>query len=355
MILSGDRLPMTQISLRQLQPGDGRALRELFAFTPDGGQFAISPQYQIDPCQALIELSPKSVGVVAETSDTGQIVGVGLVQIEERYLHGTLAPVAHLYALTVHPSYRRQGIAAQLAQWRITYARQKAGEDVAIFAFIQKGNAGSLAAARKWGRLIDGQYRNSLMRTRQKLPPEIAGLIIRQAKPDERGQIAQNLNTFYRGCDLYAPQTGRDLTGWLQETPFARPFRHYYVAINSQNNLLAGLAVAEQARIVTMCVQNMPAAARLLNRVVNMVPPDGILRQLSVNKIWYAPDQLPAARYLWEFLRWQLRDSGSHLLCSHDPRGPVAEVINPPFWLPKGTSGIAAHNLTLDGRVVCPS
>lgn len=346
---------MTQISLRQLQPGDGRALRELFAFTPDGGQFAISPQYQIDPCQALIALSPKSVGVVAEAPDTGQIVGVGLVQIEDRYLDGTLAPVAHLYALTVHPSYRRQGIAAQLAQWRIAYARQKAGEDVAILAFIQKGNAASLAAARKWGRLTDGQYRNSLIRTRQKPPPETAGLIIRQAKPDEYDQIAQNLNTFYRDYDLYAPQTGRDLTDWLQKTPFARPFRHYYVAVDNQNNLLAGLAVAEQSRIVTMRVQNTPVTARLLNRVVNMAPSNGILRQLSVNKVWYAPEQLPAGRQLWEFLRWRLRDRGSHLLCSHDPRGPVAKVINPPFWLPKGTSGIAAHNLTLNGRLVCHS
>jgi GNAT superfamily N-acetyltransferase len=344
---------MTHVTLRRLQPTDSEALRELFAFSPDGGQFAISPQYQIDPCQALIDLSPNTTGVVAEESGSGKIVGVGLVQIEERYLDGMMVPCALLYSLTVHPSYRRQGIATRLGQWRIAHARQEAGEGVAILAFIQKGNIGSLTAAQKWGRQTSGQYRNSLLRTRQKPPREAAGLIIREANTDEHDQIARNLNVFYGDYNLYAPQTGRDLTKWLQETPFTRPFRHYYVAVDSQDTLLAGLAVAEQSRIVTMRVQNMPAPARLLNRIVNMVPPDGTLRQLGINKIWYAPEHLSAAQYLWESMRWRLRDRGSHLLCSHDPRGPISKVISLPFWMPKGTSGIVAQNLTLDGRLIC--
>jgi GNAT superfamily N-acetyltransferase len=344
---------MTHISLRQLQPTDGEALRELFAFSPDGGQFAISPQYQIDPCQALLDFSPHTTGVVAVLPDSDKIVGVGLVQIEERYLNGVLVPCALLYSLTVHPAYRRQGIATRLGQWRIAYARQEAGEGVAILAFIQKGNIGSLTAAQKWGRQTGGQYRNSLIRTRQKPPREAAGQIIREAKPVEHEQIARNLNAFYGDYNLYVPQTGQSLTEWLRETPFTRPFRHYYVAVDSQDNMLAGLAVAEQSRIVAMHVQNMPVPARLLNRVVNMVPPDGILRQLGINKIWYAPEQLSAAQYLWEFMRWRLRDRGSHLLCSHDPRGPIPNVINPPFWMPKGASGVVAQNVTLNGRLIC--
>ena len=116
--------------------------------------------------------------------------------------------------------------------------------------------------------------------------------------------------------NLYTPQTGQGLTDWLHETPFARPFRHYYVAVDKQENLLAGLAVAEQFRIIIMHVKNMPVYARLLNCAVKMVPPDGVLSQLGINKIWHAPDKLPAAKYLWESMRWRLRDSGSHLLCS---------------------------------------
>lgn len=346
---------MTQIALRQLQPTDGTALRELFAFSPDGGQYAISPQYQIDPYQALIELSPKTVGVVAEVVGSGNIIGVGLVQIEDRYLGGNLVPVASLHALTVHPSYRQQGIAKQLGQWRIAHAHQEAGEDVAILAFIQKGNVGSWATAQKWGKQTDGQYRSGLIHMRQKPPQKITDLVIRQARPDEYDQIAHNLNTFYGDYDLYAPHTSQNLQYWLHETPFTRPFRHYYVAVDTRDNLLAGLAVTEQYRIVTMHVQNMPSFARLLNRIVKMVPPDGILRRLSINKIGHVSDKRHFAQYLWESMRWRFRDNGSHLLCSHDPHSPIPDIINLPFWLPQGTSSIVAKNLTLGDRLIYQS
>ncbi len=347
---------MTDIKLRRLEAADGKALENLFSFSPDGGQFAISPRYQIDPYQALIELAPNSAGVVAELADTGEIVGVGLVQIEGRLLAGTLVPCAALHSLTVHPSYRQQGIATRLAEWRIAYAREQMGEGGVILAFIQKGNSGSLAAAEKWGAVRNQHIRNSLIRTRQKPPTAVSDVTIRKAIPAEYEQIAHSLNAFYADYDLYTPHTAKKLTVWLEETPFKRPFRHYYVVVDSKNKILAGLAIAEQFRIVTMHVQNMPAPVRLLNQLVKMVPPDGILRQLSVSKIWYAPEQIAAAQFLWESMRWQLRDAGSHLLHSYDSRSPVAKIISPPFWMPKGAAVIVGEMTAEMGeRLICQS
>ncbi len=185
---------MTDIKLRRLEAADGKALENLFSFSPDGGQFAISPRYQIDPYQALIKLAPNSAGAVAERIDTGEIVGVGLVQIEDRFLAGTLTPCAALHSLTVHPSYRQQGIATRLAEWRIAYAREQMGEGGVILAFIQKGNSGSLAAAEKWGAVRNQHIRNSLIRTRQKPPTAVSSLTIRKAIPAEYEQIAHSLN-----------------------------------------------------------------------------------------------------------------------------------------------------------------
>ena len=347
---------MTEIRLRRLEPTDGKALEKLFSFSPDGGQFSISPRYQIDPYQVLITLAPDSAGVVAELSDTGEIVGVGFVQIENRLLAGVLTPCAALHSLTVHPSYRRQGVATRLAQWRVAYAREQMGEEGAMLTFIQKGNSGSLATAEKWGGVRGQHIRNSLIRTRQKLPTAVNGLTVRKAEPAEYGQIATSLNTFYTDYDLYTPHTAENLTVWLEETPFKRLFRHYYVAVDSQNNLLAGVAVAEQFRMVTMHVQNMPAPVRLLNKLVKMVPPDGILRQLSTSKIWHAPDQLAAAQFLWESMRWQWRTTGSHLLHSYDSRSPVAKIISPPFWMPNGAAVIVGDmNVEMGERLVCVS
>jgi len=347
---------MTEISLRRLESTDGEALATLFSFSPDGGQFSISPRYQIDPYQALIDLAPNSAGVVAELLDTGEIVGVGLVQIENRLLAGTPVACAALHSLTVHPSYRQQGIASRLAAWRVAYAREQVGQGGAILAFIQKGNSGSLATSEKWGGVRAQHIRNSLIRTRQKRPTAVSGLTIRKAVPAEYEQIAHALNVFYEEYDLYIPHTAEKLSGWLAETVFKRPFRHYYVAVDSEDNILAGLAVAEQFRVVTMHVQNMPAPVRLLNQLVKMVPSDGILRQLSISKIWYAPEQLATAQFLWESMRWQLRDVGSHLLHSYDSRSHVAKIISPPFWMPKGAAVIVGETTAEMGeRLICQS
>jgi len=344
---------MTRISLRQLQPDDGDALRGLFTLSPDDGRFAIAPQYQIDPYQIFVELGSNTTGVIAELPRTGEVVGVGLVDIQERYLAGAISPCAFLHSLTVHPSYRRQGIATQLAKWRIDYARRQIGEDVPILALIQKGNTGSMAAAQKWEAQTIGHCHNSLIRIRATPPDVPMGLTVRTAKDIELEQIADSLNSFYQDYNLYIPQSRQSLAEWLQKSPFVHPFRSYYVVVDEQENILAGLAVAEQYRVVTMHVQRMPGMVKLLNHIVKMVPPDGVLRQLSINKIWFAPGRDAAARYLWEYVRWQMRDVGSHLVCSYDPLSPISAIIDPPFWLPKGTSVVVAHSsLVLDDRLV---
>ena len=342
------------IRLRPLRPSDGDALRQLFVESPDSGRFSVAAKYQIDPYLAVTSLNSQGTGVVAEVekANGNQIVGLGLVQTGNCYLDGSLHPYGLLNSLIVHPDYRRQGVAVGLAQWRIDYVQHTLGKEAVIMAFIQKGNGGSLAVAQKWGGQMNGLYCNSLVNMRQKAPKRTAGWLVREATADEYDQIAQNLNTFYRNYNLYTPQTAQSLTNWLNETPFTRPFRHYYLLVDSQNKLLAGCAVAKQYQIVTMNVKRMPAPVHLLNQVVKMVPPDGVLRQMSVSKIWYAPEQLPAARYLWESVRWQLRANGSHLLCSYDPRGPVPAIIKPPFWLPKGTSNIVVQNMKLSDRLI---
>jgi GNAT superfamily N-acetyltransferase len=344
----------TQITLRPLQPDDSKSLQEMFAASPDTGRFAIAPEYQIDFYRALVELGADTTGVVATVTGDGQLVGVGLVDIQDRCLDGILSPCALLHSLNVHPAYRQQGIATQLARWRIDYIRQQFGEEATILALIQNGNIGSLAAAQKWQSQTIGQYVNSLIRTRQTPPSNDGTLTVREAENSELDFIAHQLNDFYQDYNLYVPQSGQTLANWLEQSPFERPFRRYYVVVDKREQVQAGLAIAEQYRIVTMRVQRMPAPARALNHLVHMVPPDGVLRQISVNRIWFAPGQVKAARHLWESVRWQMRDVGSHLVCAYDPGSPIPQIIQPPFWLPKGGSIVVAQTpMAISDRPVC--
>jgi GNAT superfamily N-acetyltransferase len=345
---------LKNVTLREVRPDDGEALRVLSALSPDGGRFAISPEFQINPYDVFFKLGSDTTGVLAEIPQTGAVVGFGLVDIQERYLNETLLPCATLHSLNVHPAYRRQGVATQLGRWRIEYAEKRIGAEGGILALIQRGNAGSLAAAQKWKAKPIGQYCNSLIRVREQPPTEEAGLMVRPAKASELEQIAQRLNNFYRGYNLHTPHTGSSLKLWLHSGPFPTPFRAYHVVVDSQNNILAGLAIAEQCRLVTMRVQHMPKPVTLLNKCVKMVPESGIIKQINASKLWFAGGQLAAARYLWESIRWQVRAFGTHLVCSYDPVSPLPDMIRPPRWLPKGSSFVMAHLPLVTDNVARP-
>lgn len=345
---------LKNITLREVGPDDGEALRVLSLLSPDGGRFAIYPEFQINPYDVFFKLGTDTTGVLAEIPQTGTVVGFGLVDIQERYLNETLLPCATLHSLNVHPAYRRQGVATQLGRWRIEYAEKRIGSEGGILALIQKGNAGSLAAAQKWNAKPLGQYCNRLIRTREYPPTEVAGLTVRPAEPSELEQIAQGLNDFYQGYNLHTPHTGRLLKLWLDSGPFPTPFRTYHVVVDSQNSILAGLAIAEQCRLVTMRVQHMPNPVKLLNKFVKMVPENGIVKQINVSKLWFADGRLAAAIYLWESIRWQMRTFGTHLVCSYDPTSSLPEIIRPPRWLPKGSSFVMAHSSFVTDNVVRP-
>lgn len=335
-----------KIKLRSLRPSDGDALRQLFVESPDTGRFSIAADYQIDPYLAFTGLHANAAGVVAEAKigNSNQIVGLDLVRMGNCYLEGNLHPYGLLNSLVVHPDYRCQGVATQLAQWRIAHARQTLGEDTTILAFIQENNSGSLAATQKWAQQQIGHFATCAVPTRQNPTSPDSDFSIRSVENDDLEAVAQNLNEFYQGYNLYEAHTAASLEEWLQQTPISRPFRQYHVVVDNQQNILAGLAVTEYCQVATMNVKSIPVLFEWLNKIVKMVPPDGILRQLAVSHFWFQPDQQAAARHLWEMIRYVYRDAGSHLTFAYDPMGPFPDILQLPFWLPKAKFQVLVGN-----------
>ena len=314
--------------LRPLQPADGTALAALNTASPDTGRFAVAPNYHIDPIEATQALDPDSVGVAAVKSGESGLIGAGFVQTRQCQVQGRLLPYGLLHSLIVHPAHRSQGIATQLTAWRLNYAQEKLGHDYLKLALIQENNEPSLATARKWCKQLGGRLQTAVLPTSNKPVSQLPRMTVRPVRTTELEQVAQGLNHFYSGYELYMPETAVSLDTWLKQSPFSQPIRHYYVAVNKQGELLAGLGITEQCKVMTMHVTAMPAVVRGLNKLVRMVPADGILRQLSVSKLWFAPDQRQAASHLWETVRWQLRDKGTHLVLTFDPRSTARGGID---------------------------
>ena len=181
----------TLFSLRPLGATDGPAIAELGEQTPDTGAVAFHSRFLHDPIACLLALRPTTVGVVAEAPDGDGIAGFGLMSFGEFQYAGAVRPYAYLYSLSVHPRYRRQGLASQIGSWRVEVARQHFGEDGVIAAAIQSGNIGSLAVAETWSRQRVDRSQAVVAKTRSKPPEPRSGLHVRPAYPadleDDRG------------------------------------------------------------------------------------------------------------------------------------------------------------------------
>ena len=128
---------------------------------------------------------------------------------------------------------------------------------------------------------------------------------------------------------------------WLKNTPFDEPYRHYYIALDSSGNILAGLALTESHRAREYRVSHMPIVLRWLTTLFKLILADGIMKQLEISRMWFAPGQEEAARLLWAWVRWVWRERGTSLLLYHDSRGPLTDILNIPFWKPQGKLTLA--------------
>jgi GNAT superfamily N-acetyltransferase len=327
-----------EITLRPVEPSDGPAIAALGEETPDTGAVAMHTRFEHDPYETLLALYPGMTGVVAETPGRKGIVGLGLVRFGECLYEGQVRPYAYLFSLGVHPEFRRRGIASRIASWRVEAALNRLGDGCVIFAGIQRGNTGSQKAAEAWAtKRVDDRMQLGLMKVRTRAPRPLPGVEVRPARTEELEEIAEKQNAFYSEYNLYPPQTARGLGAWLSESPFGYKLNSYYVAVDHSGAILSGMAVMEEGRLLSGQIVRMPPPLRLANLVLRIVPAGGIMNRLSGEQFWFAPGNLEAARYLWEAVRWLCRDRGTILTLFFDPRGPLAQAVTLPRFVPKQT------------------
>lgn len=330
-----------QPNFRYMEPVDGEKLSALFDSNPDNGRIAITPRYQLDPYQALLIQHPKMCGILAEVRD--RIVGLGLLRFGICRVEGQLHPYAWLNSLIVDSDYRQQGIGTELALRRVALARERVGEDGLLLTSIQSSNRASLAIAQKWTHYHVGELQSVLIKTLTKLPVLKTGITVREASTGELVEVADGLNNYYADFDFYEPHTSELLAHQLQLSLHGQPINRCLVAVNDQQAIVAGLILSEQYRLVAMQVDRLPTVVSVLNKFVKMVPPDRMLRQIAISKIWHLPGCEQEARELWQTVRWQTHQQGSHLTCFFDPKSDIPHIIQTPRWLPKAKFSIMAQ------------
>ncbi|KHL04187.1 hypothetical protein LK10_06430 [Sinomonas humi] len=256
----------------------------------------------------------------------------------------------------MHPSHRRQGVARALARWRIERAEQLAGPNVVVVADIQRGNVGSMAAARRWATAFSMPAISVPVPMLSHPPRAPKGVELRAVSGEDLPEVAAGVTEAtqeYNFARIWSPKT---LEQWLQWVPAGEPVNHYRVATSPSGAILAGLAVREEGLLRTMEVVRMPAAIRLANSVLRVVPKDRMLRNLSVEHFWFLPGQREAATALWQDTRWSFRERASNMLITLDPRSPVLPVLDVKAWTPKTsiTTAVRADLPPREDRLVAP-
>lgn len=322
---------MSSITLRAWQDDDSKDIAALLSRTAETGVLQSIPVFTVDYKEVQKVVAPSRVIVVAEAPDGG-IVGMAAVDFGNCQYEGDVVPFAYLNTLAVHPDFRKQGIAAQLAAWRVAKANERVGAHGVIYTTIQSGNEGSFRTAQKWATQRLDRMGVAIAPLRRRPPSPEAGITVREAAEADYEQIAAHQNRFYSDFNFYKPSTGIVVANRLRRTIAGKPMSAYFVAVNARGTLVGGMEVEAQGQYVYTQVKKMPLMNRLVARVLGMVSSDGIARQVLVKRWWFESDVV--GRYVWDMVRWLWRERGNTINYSYDRHSLYPSVLRFPFYMP---------------------
>lgn len=314
-----------EFNLRPMEPGDGPGLDALLLARAGTKAMSITTHHRYDVAAALAAQHPGLFGVVATAPDVDGIVGMATAYLDDVQVEGELLPCAHLENLKVRHDLRQHGLGQQLAEWRIAEARRRIDGPLVVVAGIQATNASSRAAAQKWASQTLGPLPVLIASSRQRRP-SLADLTVRPIEDGDVEAVVEASNAFYAGTNLYPRLTPDRLRGLLAPMDPGGSVRQYRVAATPGGALVAGALVMRRYELMTDHVERIPRALAVLNRVVRLVPADGVLRSVEASLPWFAPGQLQAGRRLWAWLLHEWHDHASNVLAVVDPRSDAAAM-----------------------------
>jgi GNAT superfamily N-acetyltransferase len=272
------------------------------------------------------------------------------------WFEGAIRPSAYLYSLSVHPGYRRRGLASRLTAWLVGTARERYGNDVVIYAGTQPGNVASQRTMQSWATQRFDRVVAVVNKPRGKAPRPPSGLVARTAEEHDLEETATRRNRFHEEYNLYPPESAASISAWRAYSPFGFQFREYHVVVDPRGNLLAGAGFVEEGLLLSAQVVSVAAPLRLANVVLRIVPRDGVMKRVVVDGLWFADDRPDAATFLWEWMRWLAKDRASIVMVFFDVRNPLAGFIRMPRWIPSppGTLAVAGPVPMREDRLIYP-
>jgi len=321
---------MPELTYHLVTSKDSQALEDLIAATADSGGIGFTDEYLADLLTVHRELTEEFHGAVAVQD--GEVVGMVFGEVRWIQYAGQEVPGVYISHLRVHPDYRRQGIARELSDWALDYITDLLRSDAVLYGAIMEDNV-STKLAERYGFKATHPIQGGIMPMRKSPPSPVADLEVRVAERSELPAIAEGMNTFYREHNLWVPVSVDTLEDFLrQEVDEIEP-NQLYVAVRN-GEVVAGLSLSDRTKLVRMRLVHAPWYTRMLGNGLGLLPDSGELDALTVRRVWFKEGELEAARYLWDSLRYDLRELGNCMGIAYDPNDRLADVFQVPFWMP---------------------
>lgn len=331
-----------KFTLREFQPSDSAGIGKLITEFADD----LTTRFQVDPYAAIVYgTESRTTGVLVEAPGHDGFIGMGTVRFSKVIFNGQILPLAFLDGLKVKEEFRGQGLGYQIARWRIQKAREEYGDQCVVGTGMLHTNQASHAVAAKLCReFAESAIEVRLVPMLNRQPRPKPGITVRKIERQEFEEFASKQNQFFRQYNLYPPTSPEAIARVVDvSVEGRRPYR-YFAAVDSRGNLLAGAQSWARGLLKTDTINHIPGAMRLMNNFLHVLPPDYVIRDVSVSGIWYTADQIRAAQYLWETLRWACRDQGTTLAVSLDGRDPMLNTIKlKPWHQPRPKITLAIH------------
>jgi hypothetical protein len=212
------------------------------------------------------------------------------------------------------------------------YATKELGANPVLYAAVVENNI-SMGLVKSYPFQSTHQIQGGIVPIRRRAARDKPNLAVRKATEDDLEDIANGMNDFYREHNLWRPVTPTSLRDFVEMEVAGISPNHLYI-VTKMGRIAGGLSISDQSELVRMRLEKPPFFLQLLGSILGVLPKSGILDSLTVRRVWFRDGELDAARYLWQYLRYHLRNQGNSLGIAYDPRDETADVFQLPFWLP---------------------
>lgn len=334
--MTGVRTTNKDLIIRVVGPEDSLASKQLQESYVEGGRISTRITLKTEDANATLDAAhPGNYRLLAYYPGNPIPIGTIAGWPHSVKYKGENIPAVLVHRLAVHPDYRQQGVAKALWQELDRWIKTKFDTNqVLVYGYYQKGNEASQA----WFKSIGGNFTGpevtlAPVKVLNANPTQSRTNLfkIEEVQSSQTSQVIKGLNEFYKEYSLYKPTSVEDFEDWLKPKTLdssSLDLTRYYVATNSDGEVLAGLGIFDRNQLFDIKIVDSPAIVKILNKLLKLIPEDGFLKMLQVSRVWYKPHQLEVGRALWQEVRRRESAYGRLLEINFDHSSSLKSLYN---------------------------